>query len=156
MCVILFHAITGIPKNNFDPLVGDTFKIIYYVFVFSLSFVFVVARKLDDGTFKPYGIVIYGLITLFILGFPKISYENSLNSIVPKLQSSNLCSIEKNIIFGYYNLEEVNCGYVEKSSNLNSNFTKIYHKPVNLVLIVINLLISLSTTVRFFNKKRTG
>jgi len=156
MCVILFHAITGVPKNNFDPLVGDTFKIIYYIFVFSLSFVFVVARKLDDGTFKPYGIVVYGLITLFILGFPKISYENSLNSIVPKLQSSNLCSIEKNIIFGYYNLEEVNCGYVEKSSNLNSNFTKIYHKPVNLVLIVINLLISLSTTVRFFNKKRTG
>ena len=131
MCVILFHAITGIPKNNFDPLVGDTFKIIYYVFVFSLSFVFVVARKLDDGTLKPYSIVIYGLVTLFILGFPKISYENSLDSIVPKLQSSNLCSIEKNIIFGDYNLEEVSCGYVEKNLNSNSNFTKIYHKPVN-------------------------
>jgi len=155
MCVILFHAITGVPKNNFDPLVGDTFKIIYYVFVFSLSFVFVIARKLDDGSFKPYGIVIYGLITLFILGFPKISYEDTLDSIVPKLQSSSFCSIEKNIIFGDYNLEEVKCEYIEKSSNLTSNFKKINHKPINFVLIVTNLLISLLTTVRFFNK-RTG
>jgi hypothetical protein len=30
MGVLLFHSITGIPKNNFDPLVGDTFKPLYY------------------------------------------------------------------------------------------------------------------------------
>ena len=40
MGVILIHVITGYPNNNFDPLVGDTFKPLYYSFVFLFSFSF--------------------------------------------------------------------------------------------------------------------
>ena len=43
MGVILIHVITGYPNNNFDPLVGDTFKPLYYSFVFLFSFSFVIS-----------------------------------------------------------------------------------------------------------------
>ena len=49
MSVLLFHSITGIPKNNFDPLVGDTFKPLYYSFVLIFSTTFLVAIKLSEN-----------------------------------------------------------------------------------------------------------
>ena len=48
MAVLLFHSITGIPKNNFDPLVGDTFKPLYYSFVLIFSFTILVAIQLSE------------------------------------------------------------------------------------------------------------
>ena len=48
MGVLLFHSITGIPKNNFDPLVGDTFKPLYYSFVLIFSFALLIALKLSE------------------------------------------------------------------------------------------------------------
>ena len=48
MAVLLFHSISGIPRNNFDPSVGDTFKPLYYSFVFTLSFTILIAIKLSE------------------------------------------------------------------------------------------------------------
>ena len=54
MGVLLFHSITGIPKNNFDPLVGDTFKPLYYSFVFLFSFAFLIALLLKKSFTVPF------------------------------------------------------------------------------------------------------
>ena len=72
MAIILFHSISGIPNNNFDPSVGDTFKPLYYSFVFTLSFTILIAILLSEKYKRIFYLGIYCLLIVFILGFPKI------------------------------------------------------------------------------------
>ena len=71
MAVLLFHSITGVPKNNFDPLVGDTFKPLYYSFVLIFSFAILVAVLLSKKQRRIIYLGIYCSLIVFILGFPK-------------------------------------------------------------------------------------
>ena len=71
MAIIVFHSISGIPNNNFDPSVGDTFKPLYYSFVFTLSFTILIAILLSEKYKRIFYLGIYCLLIVFILGFPK-------------------------------------------------------------------------------------
>ena len=147
MGVLLFHSISGIPKNNFDPLVGDTFKPLYYSFVLVFSFAILIAVKLSEKYKRFFHLVIYCLLIIFILGFPKnIDFEPNVN-MTQKIQSSLFCPVEKIIYFDSDELDSFKCGIENLSNKIgvenNKYLNNIEHKPFNLVFIFLNLVSAL-------------
>lgn len=143
MVILLFHVITGFPKNNFDPLVGDTFKPLYYSFVFIFTFAFVIIRGIELKVIKKYQILLYGVIIIFLLGFPKIYNYEIQSQIAPKIQNSIFCELEKNIFLENSEFANTNCkitNYRDNVTDGNANFT---HKPINLINILLLLIIAL-------------
>ena len=147
MGVLLFHSISGIPKNNFDPLVGDTFKPLYYSFVLVFSFAILIAVKLSEKYKRFFHLVIYCLLIIFILGFPKnIDFEPNVN-MTQKIQSSLFCPVEKIIYFDSDELDSFKCGIENLSNKIgvenNKYLNNIEHKPFNLLFIFLNLVSAL-------------
>lgn len=148
MVIILFHAISGFPKNNFDPLVGDTFKPIYYSFVLIFSFIFLICRALELKIIKPIHIFLYTILILFILGFPKYNDENLQSSLYQNIQESKLCFIEKNIYLNSSQFDELNCN--NKLSEIAPMENKYNFKiiPINTLVLLIILLITYKEILR--------
>lgn len=151
MGIILFHSITGIPKNNFDPLVGDTFKPQYYSFALIFSIIFLVASILKESVKKVFPVVIYCSLIIFILGFPKYyDYDLQIN-LVPKIENSLFCEIEKNLFLSNSEFQDISC---EKNMNLSKNegnlkYYKIFnHQKVNLAFILSIILSGIFIFVR--------
>ena len=144
MGVLLFHSITGIPKNNFDPLVGDTFKPLYYSFVLIFSFTILIATKLSEKYKRIFNLTIYLILIVFILGFPKNADFVPDISMIQKIQSSLFCPIEKLIYLDNQDINSINCGVSNLSQNINKEsslyLNKIQHKPINFLFINLNLL----------------
>ncbi len=142
MGTLLFHSISGIPKNNFDPLVGDTFKPLYYSFVMVFSFTILIAIKLSEKYKRIIHLVIYCILIVFILGFPKnIDFEPNIN-MTQKIQSSLFCPIEKIVYFDNEERHSFECGIDSLSQNNIENIkylNNIQHKPINLLFIILNL-----------------
>ena len=143
MGVLLFHSITGIPKNNFDPLVGDTFKPLYYSFVFLFSFAFLIALLLKEKFYRVFYLGLYCLLIVFILGFPK--NDNFVGNIemAQKIQISQFCFIEKSIYLQNSEFENIQCND-QLLTTAEKNDYEIYkndinHKPLNLIFILLNL-----------------
>ena len=143
MGVLLFHSITGIPKNNFDPLVGDTFKPLYYSFVFLFSFAFLIALLLEEKFYRIIYIGFYCLLIIFILGFPK--NDNFVGNIemAQKIQTSQFCFIEKAIYLENSEFENIQCKNQINASPENDKYqiyqNDINHKPLNLLFILFNI-----------------
>ena len=142
MGVLLFHSITGFPKNNFDPLVGDTFKPLYYSFALIFSFIFLIATKLKDKRVHFWQIIIYCLTVVFILGFPKYYDYDVQVDLAPKIENSIFCNIEKSIYLQQSDFEDVSCN---RSKNILGNeevnqiyISEIMHKPFNMLFIILN------------------
>ena len=154
MGVLLFHSITGIPKNNFDPLVGDTFKPLYYSFVFLFSFAFLIALLLKEKFYRTLYLGLYCLLIVFILGFPK--NENFAGNIemAQKIQISQFCFIEKSVYLQNSEFENIQCKdqVVIKTEKNDYEIYRndINHKPLNLIFILLNLF---SITYVSFNKR---
>jgi hypothetical protein len=144
MAVILVHAITGYPKNNFDPLVGDTFKPLYYSFTLLFSFSFAIVLSFEKKIFKFRHLIVYCLLIVFILGFPKKDFSEIDGAFIQKIEHSAFCEVEKNIYIDKsldLNLE-CNPNYV----NMNTDYffkNEIKHKPANLVLILSSSIVLL-------------
>ena len=144
MAILLFHAITGIPKNNFDPLVGDTFKPLYYSFVLIFSFAFLIISHLNNRTFGFIVVFIYVLIVIFLMGFPK-NYDYDVQvDLVPKIQNSLFCNFERDYYLKNSDFESLNCKNTLKE-NLSSyeevgTMSMIFNKPFNFLFLMINLI----------------
>ncbi len=154
MGVLLFHSITGIPKNNFDPLVGDTLKPLYYSFVLIFSFALLIALKLSEKSKRILYLSIYCFLIIFILGFPKSSKFEPDIEMVDKIQASLFCPVEKLIFEDNQELSLLTCGVnnVPENKDTSSSFysNNINHKPINLLFIFLNTLTSIFV---IFNKK---
>jgi hypothetical protein len=152
MAVLLFHSITGIPKNNFDPLVGDTFKPLYYSFVLIFSFSILIATKLSEKYKNTFNLAIYLILIIFILGFPKNAEFVPDINMIQKIQSSLFCPVEKIVYLDSQDFSSVNCGVNNISQNINieSNLyiNKIQHKPINFLFITLNLLTAIYLVFR--------
>ena len=142
MGVLLFHSITGFPKNNFDPLVGDTFKPLYYSFALIFSFIFLIATKLKDKRVHFWHIIIYCLTIVFIIGFPKYYDYDVQVDLAPKIENSIFCNIEKSMYLQQSDFEDISCN---TSKNLLSDDevnqiykSEINHKPFNMLFIILN------------------
>ena len=143
MAVLLFHSISGVPKNNFNPLVGDTFKPLYYSFVFTLSFTILIALQLSEKYKRVVYLGIYCLLIVFILGFPKNQEFSPSTDMIEKIQSSVFCTFEKTIYLEIQDIDLINCDNKNFTNNDTANNlykNNFYHKPVNLLFILINIL----------------
>lgn len=143
MIVLLFHSITGLPKNNFDPLVGDTFKPLYYSFVFIFSFIFLIAIMIKQKKLRLFYIVLYSLVIVFILGFPKNSNFVPRTHMLQNIQISFYCPLEKLIYLEGTDFEDVKCSksiYKDGGTELSIYKNQIDHKPVNFFFLVLNFI----------------
>ena len=144
MSVLLFHSITGIPKNNFDPLVGDTFKPLYYSFVLIFSFTILVAIQLSEKYKRLFYLGIYCGLIVFILGFPKNTEFEASPEMTQKIQVSVYCPAEKFIYLSNENFDSSFCrsdNLFQTINNGDSLYTNdIQHKPINLLFIFLNLI----------------
>ena len=140
MAFILLHSITGFPRNNFDPLVGDTFKPMYYSFVFIFSFSFFIVRSLTLKIIKPSYIFIYALLIIFILGFPKYNDASLQSSINSHIQTSIFCNVEKKLILTTPEFNSLDCGMDMKTYSKSNNIYNLRLKPVNLLLSILIFL----------------
>jgi hypothetical protein len=142
MGVLLFHSITGFPKNNFDPLVGDTFKPLYYSFALIFSFIFLIASKLKDKRVQFWQIIIYCLAVVFILGFPKYYDYDVQVDLAPKIENSIFCNIEKSIYLQQSDFEDLSCDRTKnlvRTEDVNQMYKSgIKHKPFNMLFVILN------------------
>ena len=144
MAVILLHAITGLPKNNYDPLVGDTFKPLYYSFTLLFSFSFAIVICFEKKIFKFHHLFIYCLLIIFILGFPKKDFSEIDDGFIQKVEHSTFCEVEKNIYLDHTLGLNTECNLIYEDTNKDLFFNnKIIHKPANLVLILVSILVLL-------------
>ncbi len=143
MGVLLFHSITGIPKNNFDPLVGDTFKPLYYSFVFLFSFAFLIALLLKEKFYRTLYLGLYCLLIVFILGFPKNDNFVGNVEMAQKIQISQFCFIEKSAYLQNSEFENIQCKDQVFTKTEKKDYeiyrNDINHKPLNLIFILLNL-----------------
>ena len=148
MIIILFHAITGIPKNNFDPLVGDTFKPLYYSFVFMLSFAFLSVSLFESKKIKITSLFLYIFLIVFLLGFPKQKDYDLQIGLVNKIEDSIYCEVEKSMYLKGSDFENIDCRKTqEKIPNPDDPNRELFentlnHKPLNLLLIFTNVLLA--------------
>ena len=144
MAVILVHAITGYPKNNFDPLVGDTFKPLYYSFTLLFSFSFAIVLSFEKKIFKFRHLLVYCLLIVFILGFPKKDFSEIDRAFIQKIEHSTFCEIEKNIFVDKSLDLKLKCNPYDKNVKTEHFYSnKINHKPANLILILASSIVLL-------------
>lgn len=151
MGLILFHTITGLPVNNFDPARGDTFKPQYYSFLFIFSTLFFIYSSLENNKKAKFFIFIYIVSIIFILGFPKYKTPELMNSLSPFIEHSDFCEFEI-LYFGEKSLPEVaGCFDHKRQTDINKYFSKNFvFQPANLYSLIIILLISISVIIKEF------
>ena len=99
MLILLINAL-GFPTNNFDPSVGDTFKTFYYSPFIILSFVFLLVNiEIKKKILNLFLIIVYLLVSIFIVGFPKIDTIDYLSELEDRNIHSVLCESNKLLIF---------------------------------------------------------
>jgi len=150
MGIILIHVITGFPTNNFDPLVGDTFKPLYYSFVMMLSVSFMISIYAEKNSFKIRHLLLYCLLVVFILGFPKKDYSDTVGSFNQKIENSIFCELEKNIYLENTIHSNLTCKNTMKKGGTNFFVNDLSHKPINLFFIFANFVVL--TFLLFENK----
>ncbi len=102
-CGILILIINslGFPNKNFDPTTGDLFKVHYYSFLISISFVFLLTYFYKKFNYTQYLSMLLIPMFLITMGFPKNLSEENLNGVLSKLEYTSICSFIDNI----YNAE---------------------------------------------------
>lgn len=152
--VIAFHAVSGFPVTNYDPLVGDTFKTLYYSFFLCFSFIFIFKTFLNRGRYKYVKFLFFIILMLFIIGFPKnnnFEYENSI-SIINNYSES--CELNLNYFESRFEEKQyLNCRddlkTVPSSFDMYDDFLKFKKFPKYGLVNLINLFLSLFSITYF-------
>lgn len=134
--VILIHVISGFPKNNFDPLKGDTLKPYYYSFLVCLALVFLVIQLLENNKKFVFFLVPYIFFILILIGFPK-NLDNQIDYLIYKSSESALCEID-NIFL----LNKFNSDYCTNYQNIeNKKEYELYENRLNIPIINLIFII---------------
>ena len=150
--VLIIHVISGFPENNFDPLVGDTLKPIYYSFFIIFAFSFCIAEMTKNSYASFFILAILIPIFLFIYGFPKNYLPNDLKVLNETNSYSSLCKINKFVFNIELDSASENLCELHNPSNFNNydnydNFTKRPNiHPMNILIIVLSAFVIGNTT----------
>jgi hypothetical protein len=152
--VLIINNVLGIPKNNFDPLRGDTFKTFYIAIFLCLCFVFLVSLFLKEMTKnKVLAIGIYSLLIIFIMGFPKANNDELDFSLSINNQYSIFCEINKpflaNSLFDTSNLK---CNDIKSYSSEVQNVDVENIPFINLFFIYLCLTVILRNLIAEIRK----
>ena len=151
--LLLIHAMTGFPVNNFDPDVGDTFKPHYYSFLLLLSTIFFVALSLKESKKSYVYVFVYIFLMIFLLGFPKTPTQDLNQNISYFIEYSDFCNFESRVYEEMYGIEKVNCFEKELTTDLLDPDNKFFGdsilvKPINSLLILLSLISSIFIATR--------
>lgn len=91
--VILIINSIGVPSNNFNPLTGDTFKVHYFAFVLTIS---VTHLLIIIGEKRIKVLCLFIPVFIFIMGFPKHSFNENKDILFRKIESSSTCYVLQN------------------------------------------------------------
>lgn len=148
MGLLLFHSISGIPVNNFDPNVGDTYKPHYYSFLFLLSTIFLVIGLIGKKKNRIFLIIyiLFSFINFGLLKTPTISFNND---ITPYIEYSTFCEISKPLLINNYGLDDVECFNGDGISSIA--WEEVYEngfaiKKFNITALISTFLIMLYLT----------
>lgn len=126
----------GFPSKNFDPLTADTFKVHYYAFLLSVTFVIVLI-----DLYSKFNKFVFLLIPLFIffIGFPK-NYDSLLKEqILTRFNLSEIC-ITEGSSSGCRNILNITClsdpivFNIDFEDNIRFRESKLnYYLPIKLI-----------------------
>ena len=98
--LVLYIISLGIPNPNFNPFLGDTFKVFYYSFLISITFMFITVKVLDKlKIFKIFFVVFWIITILFVAGHPKKIDQGFSEYLIFSNQYSSFCEINNFLIF---------------------------------------------------------
>ena len=101
--VLYIHSL-GIPQEDFDPLVADTFKTFYYSPFLIVSFIFLLSKLFNNITKLTILItIIFIFSTLYISGFPKKDSSQYFSYLDDMNQNNVLCEVNTLLIFDLKN-----------------------------------------------------
>ena len=144
MAIIIFHAISGFPANNFDPNIGDTFKPHYYSFVFLLSTIFLFARLIENKKNKVF-ILVLVIFSFFNMGLFKVESNDLRQNLKPYIEMSDTCQITKNIYANNLDIKDIDCFEYDNNEASNKLFEeKFLIRPINLTILLFTIFSILS------------
>ena len=124
---IAFSALGLFGTNNFDPLVSDSVKTLYYGFFIVLSFIFLLSEFFRKFTFGRKSICFCLLLLfLFLIGFPFSYSEEVFTGINYKLSKIPLCNF--NVLF----MNEIFANDSELICNKNFSSDEIFAPVIEL------------------------
>ena len=95
IAVLLINAF-GFPNLNFDPMTGDTFKVHYYSFFLSVSYIFLVVSIFKKRTVLPiFFFTFISIGSIFTMGLIKSDVENLHHYLSYKNNTSLTCNLGK-------------------------------------------------------------
>ena len=131
---ILYLNAIGIPSNNFNPYKGDTFKVFYFSFLLSITFVFVVSNTLKKNPkFKLIIVLLFVLSIFFISGHPKNNDQAESSRLIAANEYSLFCSIN-NFLFFENNLLKT----IHPSGNLDGYKSDCKNKSTSKLVFSVN------------------
>ena len=95
--VLYIHSL-GVPYEDFDPLVADTFKTFYYSPFLIISFSFLLAKYFKNNKKNISILLIFLISSLYIYGFPKKDSSEYLGNIDELNRNNVLCELNIYII----------------------------------------------------------
>ncbi len=106
--LVLYIISLGIPSPNFNPFLGDTFKVFYYSFLISITFLFVTVKVLEKlKMFKIFFVVFWIATIFFVAGHPKKIDQNFSEYLVFSNQHSSFCEVNNFLLFENELLEKI-------------------------------------------------
>ena len=106
--LVLYIISLGIPSPMFNPFLGDTFKVFYYSFLISITFMFVIVKVLDKlKMFKILFVVFWITTIFFIAGHPKKIDQGFSEHLIFSNQYSSFCEVNNFLIFENELLEKI-------------------------------------------------
>ena len=96
----LFVNSLGIPTNNYNPFLGDTYKVFYFNFFICITFLLVILKILSKLKYLRIFILIFWvLLTFFLAGHPKEVNQVFSEQLSLSNQYSFSCSLNNSIFF---------------------------------------------------------
>ncbi len=141
--ILIVNNVLGVPKNNFDPLRGDTFKTFYIAIFLCLSFVFVLANYLKNANGRTFLFsIFYSLIIIFILGFPKANNSDLDSNLSKNNNYSIFCEINRPFLLNsLFETSEVSCETKESKILHLENMEIVKHPIFNISFFVFFLIV---------------
>jgi hypothetical protein len=141
MALLLLHTIFGVPVNNFDPNIGDTFKPHYYSFVFLLSTIFLTIRLIQENKGGKYFLILFSLFTIINIGLLKNITPDFSNKVEPYLEYSSLCNLNQIVYESIFDIESLECVSENKKYIENiKNYKNFSFKPFNLIILISTIM----------------
>jgi hypothetical protein len=123
---ILYLNSLGFPSNNYNPILGDTYKTFYYSFLISMAFLFVLLNILKNYKILRVLIIIFWIPSIFfIAGHPKSISQEFSEYLVTSNQYSAFCSVNNFIFFENPVIDLLHSSGNETKISIECNHPKI-------------------------------